>query len=229
MTEKHEHAHDEAPKNHFLIPFLLILVFAIIEAVGGFWTGSLALLGDAGHMASDVAALGLAWFAADYTKKMATKNENAKKHASGMSHVEIIVSIFNAVLMLLVVVWIIFEALQRFKHPEKVAGAEVMLIAFLGLLVNVIVAKLLHGGAAHGEQNLNQRAAFLHVLGDLLGSVAALVAGAVIYFTGYMPIDPILSIFISLLILLGTLNLIKDIWQTLHSSRTHDEHDGHNH
>ena len=224
MTEKHEHAREETSSNHFLIPFLLILVFAIVEVIGGFWTGSLALLGDAGHMASDVAALGLAWFAASHAKKA-----SASKHASGISHVEIVASIFNAILMLLVVAWIVFEALQRFKHPEKVAGAEVMLIAFLGLLVNVIVAKLLHGGAAHAEQNLNQRAAFLHVLGDLLGSVAALVAGAVIYFTGYLPIDPILSLFISGIILLGTLNLIKDIWQTLHGSRTHDEHDGHNH
>ena len=202
---------------------MLILAFAIVEVIGGFWTGSLALLGDAAHMASDVAALGLAWFAASHAKK-----SSASKHASGMSHVEIVASIFNAFLMLLVVAWIIYEAMQRFKNPEKVAGAEVMLIAFLGLLVNVIVAKLLHGGAAHAEQNLNQRAAFLHVLGDLLGSVAALLAGAVIYFTGYMPIDPILSIFISLLILLGTLNLIKDIWRTVQGSRTHHEHDGHN-
>ena len=224
MTEKHEHAREETSPNHFLIPFLLILVFAIVEVIGGFWTGSLALLGDAGHMASDVAALGLAWFAASHAKKA-----SASKHASGISHVEIVASIFNAILMLLVVAWIVFEALQRFKYPEKVAGAEVMLIAFLGLLVNVIVAKLLHGGAAHGEQNLNQRAAFLHVLGDLLGSVAALLAGAVIYFTGYLPIDPILSLFISGIILLGTLNLIKDIWQTLHGSRTHDEHEDHKH
>ena len=181
-------------------------------------------MGDAGHMASDVAALGLAWFAAGHAKKSTTT-----RHASGMSHVEIIASIFNAILMLIVVAWIIFEAIQRFKNPQHVAGAEVMLIAFLGLLVNIVVAKLLHGGDAHGEQNLNHRAAFLHVLGDLLGSVAALVAGAVIYFTGYMPIDPILSIFISLLILLGTLNLIKDIWQMLYTNKTHSEHDVHEH
>ena len=207
----HSHAHSNAHKNPFLLPLLLISAFAVVELVGGLWTNSLALLGDAGHMASDVAALGLAWFAASHAKKA-----SASKHASGMSHAEIIASILNVALMLAVVVWIVFEAIQRFKNPEKVAGAEVMVIAFIGLLVNVVVANIMHRDAdEHTQDNLNHRAAFLHVLGDLLGSVAALLAGAVIYFTGYMPIDPILSIFISALILLGTLRLMRDIWKTL--------------
>jgi cobalt-zinc-cadmium efflux system protein len=226
----HHHAHDD--KNHFLAPFILILVFAVIETIGGFWTHSLALLGDAGHMFSDVAALGLAWFAASHAKK-----SSAKRHASGMSHSEIIASIINSVIMLIVVIAIIYEAVQRFRSPHDVAGVEVMVIAFLGLVVNIIVAKKMHHDAhEHGKNNLNHRAAFIHVLGDLLGSVAALVAGAVIYFTGYMQIDPILSIFISVLILLGTLNLIKDIWQTLHNVHAHSKqvqdshrHDGHEH
>ena len=213
--QAHDHSYGDLyeENNHFLIPLLLISAFAIVELIGGWWTGSLALLGDAGHMVSDVAALGLAWFAASHAKKA-----DASKHASGMSHAEIIASMMNVVLMLLVVAWIIVEATQRFKHPQAVAGVGVMLIAFLGLVVNVVVAKQLHGG--HQEDNLNHRAAFLHVLGDLLGSVAALVAGTVIYFTGWLTIDPILSIFISVLILLGTLNLIKDIWRTLFGNKT---------
>ena len=210
--KNHDHSHSHGEKNHFLLPFLLILAFAIVETAGGLWTGSLALLGDAGHMASDVAALGLAWYAASHAKKA-----DASKHASGMSHAEISASIINVILMLAVVAWIVFEAIHRFKNPEKVAGAEVMVIAFIGLLVNVLVAKIMHSDAdEHAKDNLNHRAAFLHVLGDLLGSVAALLAGAVIYFTGYMPIDPMLSIFISGLIFLGTLGLVRDIWKTLH-------------
>jgi cobalt-zinc-cadmium efflux system protein len=227
QNHSHSHAHDSIPsqKNHFLIPLLLILAFAIVEAAGGFWTGSLALLGDAGHMASDVAALGLAWFAASHAKKA-----DSSKHASGMSHAEIFASVVNVILMLAVVAWIVFEAIQRFKSLHEVAGAEVMVIAFIGLLVNIIVAKIMHRDAdEHTKDNLNHRAAFLHVLGDLLGSVAALVAGAVIYFTGYMAIDPILSVFISGLILLGTLGLARDIWKTLHDDKMHDAHDGHAH
>jgi cobalt-zinc-cadmium efflux system protein len=207
----------------YAIPFFLILGFAIIELFGGIFTHSLALLSDAWHMLSDVFALGLAWFAAHHAV-------NSKKHASGQSHLEIAASIINAVLMVAVVIYIIIEAIDRLKNPHNVTGGYVMLIAFAGLGVNIVVAKLLH----HDDHDdHNRRAAFLHVLGDLLGSVAALVAGAVIYFTGWLKADPLLSIFISLLILVVTFRLIKDIWQNLHSGgasiEKHDEHDGHAH
>jgi cobalt-zinc-cadmium efflux system protein len=206
----HSHSAGESHAHHnpFLLPFFLILIFAIIELAGGYWTQSLALQGDAWHMFSDVFALGLAWFAAHHSV-------NSKKHASGQSHLEIAASIINAVLMLIVVIYIIVESIDRLKNPHNVTGGYVMIIAFIGLIVNIIVAKLLH----HDDHNdHNRRAAFLHVLGDLLGSVAALAAGAVIYFTGWLPIDSILSIFISLLILFVTFKLIKDIWSNLSSS-----------
>ncbi len=206
MNHTHEHDHDPQHKHvqrsPFALPFFLILIFAFIELAGGIWTQSLALQGDAWHMFSDVFALGLAWFAAHHSFK-------SKKHASGQSYIELVASMINAVLMLAVVVYIIVEAIDRFKNPHNVAGGFVMLIAFVGLVVNIIVAKLLH----HDDHNdHNRRAAFLHVMSDLLGSVAALLAGAVIYFTGWLPIDALLSIFISLLILFVTLKLIKDIW-----------------
>lgn len=204
--QDHHHGHGDTKNNPFLLPFFLILIFAIVELFGGVWTNSLALLGDAWHMFSDVFTLGLAWFASHHSA-------NSKKHASGQSHVEIAASIINAVLMIVVVVYIIFEAINRLKNPHNVTGGYVMLIAFVGLVVNIIVAKLLHHDDHHDH---NRRAAFLHVMGDLLGSVAALVAGAVIYFTGWLPIDSILSIFISLLIMVVTLKLIKDIWSSLH-------------
>ena len=216
MSDAHQHQQiqQNAPKasNTYAIPFFLILVFAIIELFGGIWTNSLALLSDAWHMFSDVFALGLAWFAAHLSAKPGTH-----KHANGQSHAEIAAAAVNALLMLVVVVYIVFEALQRFKTPHTVSGGYVMLIAFVGLLVNLMVAKMLHGDDNHGHektgtQNHNRRAAYLHVMSDLLGSVAALLAGTVIYLTGWQQIDPILSIFISVLILFVTLRLIKDIW-----------------
>ena len=195
-------------ENHptnYKFAFFLILVFAIIELFGGMFTHSLALLSDAWHMFSDVFALGLAWLASYLSAKPGTH-----KHVNGQSHAEIAAAAVNAILMLVVVAYIVYEALQRFDNPHPVTSGYVMLIAFAGLVVNIIVAKMLHSDHAHDH---NKRAAYLHVMGDLLGSVAALAAGIVIYFTGWLQIDPLLSLFISLLILIVTLNLIKEVWQ----------------
>ncbi|OGV75527.1 MAG: cation transporter [Methylotenera sp. RIFCSPLOWO2_02_FULL_45_14] len=215
MTSTHQHpdhAHDDHDDHdHYLIPFLLIFIFAIVEAVGGWWTGSLALLSDAGHMFSDVAALGLAWMASVMAKK-----PNVARHKSGISYVELAVSIINALTMLAVITFVVIEAIARFKEPHQVQGLALTIIATLGLIVNLIVAKQLHHQALHHGKSLNNRAAFLHVIGDLLGSVAAVAAGVVIYFTGWMLIDPILSLLISVLLLVFTLNLIRDIWHILH-------------
>lgn len=215
MTAQHQHPDhtqdDHDDHDHYLIPFLLIFIFAIVEAVGGWWTGSLALLSDAGHMFSDVAALGLAWMASVIAKK-----PNVARHKSGVSYVELAVSIINALTMLAVITFVVIEAIARFKQSHQVQGLALTIIATLGLIVNLIVAKQLHHQALHHGKSLNNRAAFLHVIGDLLGSVAAVAAGVVIYFTGWMLIDPILSLLISVLLLVFTLNLIRDIWHTLH-------------
>jgi cobalt-zinc-cadmium efflux system protein len=221
--DTHHHNNSDTGHNHdnhqhgnaFAVPFFLILVFAIIEFFGGIFTQSLALLGDAGHMISDVLALGMAWYASHYASK-----SSSTKHASGLTHNELYASIVNCILMIAVTVYLVFEAIDRLKTPQNVTGGYVMLIAFVGLLVNLQVAKMLHHhGEAHGSKdNLNHRAAFLHVLGDVLGSVAALAAGAVIYFTGWLAADPLLTLFISVLILVVTLKLAKDIWLTFKSS-----------
>ncbi len=203
------HDHDE-DHDHYLIPFLLIFIFAVVEAVGSWYTGSLALLSDAGHMFSDVAALGLAWMAG-----IMAKRPNATRHRSGVSYAELTVSIINAATMLIVILYVVVEAFARLKQPHQVQGLGLTIIATLGLIVNLIVAKQLHHQVEHHGESLNSRAAFLHVVGDLLGSIAAVAAGVVIYFTGWMPIDPILSLFISLLLLAFTLNLVRDIVQTL--------------
>jgi cobalt-zinc-cadmium efflux system protein len=196
--DHHDHEHD----NPFWIPFLAISVFAVIEFAGGIWTQSLALLSDAWHMLFDVIALGLAMWAAHH-----------KRHHPESNHMELRVSMINALSMLVVAVWIVVEALERLQNPVPVAGGYVSVIAVLGLLVNLFVAKHMHHQHQHhgGDASLNHRAAFLHVLGDLLGSVTAIVAGVVIYFTGWLAIDPILSIVISVLLFIVTLNLIKDI------------------
>lgn len=207
----HHHDHDD-DHDHYFIPFALIFVFAVVEGVGSWYTGSLALLSDAGHMFSDVVALGLAWLAS-----VMAKRPNVARHRSGVSYVELTVSIINALTMLLVIVYVVIEAIDRFQNPHQVQGLGLTIIATLGLIVNIIVAKQLHHQVAHHGETLNSRAAFLHVVGDLLGSVAAVAAGVVIYFTGWMLIDPILSLFISLLLLAFTLNLVRDIVHTLRS------------
>ena len=213
--DEHQTQHQSQPNSIYAIPFVLIAIFAFAEFYGGIWTNSLALISDAWHMFSDLFALGLAWFAAHLSAKPGTH-----RHASGQSHVEIVASVVNVVLMFAVVIYIIVEAVQRFQHPQSVSGGYVIFIAFAGLVVNLIVLKLLHSdddghGHTHGaEQNHNKRAAYLHVMGDLLGSVAAVVAGIVIYFTGWLLIDPLLSILISLLILAVTIKLSNDIWHS---------------
>jgi cobalt-zinc-cadmium efflux system protein len=216
-------ANSDQGRQHYFMPFLLILAFAIVELIGGLWTGSLALLSDAAHMFSDVAALALAWLAVVIANK-----SNAARHASGVSYAELMVSIFNAVSMLVVIVFVLLEAMARFKQPQPVQGFGLMVIATLGLLVNIVVARMLHQSALHHGENLNSRAAFLHVLGDLLGSIAAVAAGVVIYFSGWTPIDPILSVFISVLLLVFTFNLMRDIWRTLCGKPPQLQH-GHHH
>ena len=195
--------------NTYKLPFFLILTFAFVELLGGVWSQSLALLSDAWHMFSDVLALGLAWLASYLSHQ-----PNVVKNANGQSRVEIVASVLNASLMLVVIGYIIFEAVQRLENPQPVASLTVIMIALLGLIVNLVVANMLHSADDSQAHDHNKRAAFLHVLGDLLGSVAAIAAGVVIYFTGWLQIDPILSIFISLLILGFTIKLIKDVWQS---------------
>ena len=208
MEHRHDLPHRHSASGHLNLawPVALTLGYAVVEAVGGWLTHSLALLGDAGHMFSDSASLGLAWLASWIALKPPTR-----RHSYGLSRVEIIVALLNGLFMLFVVGGIVHEAIHRLQYPREVAGGEVMLIAFVGLLVNIGVAWHLH----KGQNNLNARAAFLHVMGDLLGSVAAIVAGAIIYFTGWTRIDPILSMLISLLILASTFNLLREALHVL--------------
>jgi cobalt-zinc-cadmium efflux system protein len=184
----------------------LTLGFAGVEAVAGWWSGSLALISDAGHMLTDSTALGLAALAAWVARRPPTL-----KHSYGLVRIEILAALLNGVLMLALIAFIAAEAIDRFAQARDVNGVAVMGVAALGLLVNLGVAWMLE----HGEKTLNTRAALLHVMGDLLGSLAALISGAVIYFTGWMPIDPILSLVVAVLILFSAWRLLAEALHVL--------------
>ncbi len=197
---EHHVGHDQGGQALFKALFFT-LGFAVVEVIAGYWSGSLALLSDAGHMVTDSTALGLAALAAVLARRPPSKH-----HTYGLVRLEILAALVNSLAMLALIVFIAVEALDRLSHPQPVMGGAVMLVAFIGLLVNLAVAWLLH----HGGNSLNTRAALMHVMGDLLGSVAALIAGAVIWFTGYTPIDPILSLVVSALILFSAWNLLRE-------------------
>jgi cobalt-zinc-cadmium efflux system protein len=198
----HNHDHRHGSQRALLIALVFTTFFAVVEAVAGWWSNSLALVGDAGHMITDSVALGLGAAAA-----WVSRRPPSLRHSYGLKRAESLGALLNIVFMLAVIVYIGVEAIRRLASPQPVDGQVVMLVAAIGLFVNLGAAWVLH----RGEQNLNVRGAMLHVLGDLLGSVAALAAGAVIWFTGWYPIDPILSAFIGALILVGSLRLLRDV------------------
>ncbi len=200
--DDHGHADHAGPEGRGLrVSLLLTGLFAVIEGVTGLLTHSLALLSDAGHVASDTLALGLSLFAL----RIARRPPSAR-HSYGFARTEIIVAFLNGLVLLGVVIAIVVAAIGRLQHPQPVAGGAVMAVAALGLLVNGGIVYVL----SQERHTLNTRSAILHVLGDLLGSAAALVAGAVIFFTGWLPIDPILSLVISGLILYSTVQLLRE-------------------
>ncbi len=188
------------------VALALTLGYALVELVAGLAFGSLALVSDAGHMFSDALALGLAWFAA-----WVAAQPPGARHSYGLARAEVIAAFVNGLALLLVVVFIAVEAISRLLHPADVQGLGVMIVAFIGLLLNLAVVLIL----SRGERGLNLRAATLHVTSDLIGSVAALAAGAVIYFTGWKPIDAILSLVIALLILASTISLLREALHVL--------------
>ncbi len=180
----------------------LTLSLAVVEAIGGWWAGSLALLSDAAHMLSDATALGLAALAAH----VALRPPSAR-HSFGLVRAEVLAALTNSVFMLAVIAGIVWHAIDRLLEPQPVAGGVVIAIALVGLAVNLVVFWLLH----RGVQTLNIRGALLHVIGDLLGSIAALASGLVIWLTGWTPIDPLLSFLICALILVSSLRLLRDV------------------
>jgi len=173
----------------------------LAEAIGGVVSGSLALLADAGHMLTDSAALFLAWMAVRIGRRPADW-----KRTYGFERFEVLAAFANGIALFFISAFIFYEAVQRIYEPVEVLGGTMLVIAFVGLAVNALTLLLLRGEGA----NLNVRAAMLHVLSDLLGSVAAIAAAIVILWTGWTPIDPILSVVITLLILRSAWYITKD-------------------
>lgn len=174
--------------------------FMILEFAGGLLSGSLALLADAGHMLTDAAALSLAWMAV----RLASRPPDARR-SFGYQRLQVLAAFLNGTALVVVVGWIAFEAIQRLARPLPVDAPIMLAIATAGTVVNLVVFGMLRGSAG---ENLNVASAVLHVLGDLLGSLAAIAAGLVIYSTGWTPIDPLLSLLVAVLI-------IRSAWRLL--------------
>jgi cobalt-zinc-cadmium efflux system protein len=198
---EHAHAHSHGNVTSSLGAAAAATIgFAVIEAIGGWWTGSLALLSDAGHMLTDGAALGLGTLAA-----WMARLPPSRRHSYGLGRAEVVAAMVNATAMLVIVVALAWEAVIRFRQPAPVNGAVAALIAAAGLAVNLWVLRRL----AH-RHDMNTSAARLHVLGDVLGSLAALVAGAVIAVTSWTPVDAIASLAICLLIAVSAARLMRE-------------------
>ncbi len=217
---RQDHAHDHAGHGHRHGPgghhppvtadserrviwvMLLTGGFMLAEVAGGLVSGSLALLADAGHMLTDVASLSLAWTAFRLARRPADT-----RRSYGWYRVEVLAAFVNGLTLFAVAGWIVVEAVERFRDPVAVMGQPMLVIAVLGLLVNTLGLWILHRG---GGENLNVRGAALHVLGDMLGSVGAIAAALIILWTGWTPIDPILSVVVALLVLRSAWAIVKD-------------------
>ena len=195
------HAHHSSNMRRVIIALVLTGTFMIVEVIGGLLSGSLALLADAGHMLTDTMALALAAVAFKVSKRPADT-----RLTYGYQRFQILAAFVNGLSLLLIVGWILYEAIQRFITPENVMGPTMLVVASAGLVINIIAFVVLHGG---DRENLNIRGAALHVAGDLLGSVAAIVAAVIIIYTGWMQIDPILSVAVAILILKSAWALVK--------------------
>ena len=198
------HDHDKGAADNERRVFLAMLLtggFMVVEVAGGIAAGSLALLADAGHMLTDCAALALAWMAF----RIGRRPQDARR-SYGYHRFQVLAAFVNGIALIAIVGWIVIEAVRRLLAPVEVLGGLMLVIAVLGLLVNLAAFWILHGG---DRENLNIQGAALHVLGDLLGSIAAIVAALVIFWTGWTPIDPLLSLLVALLILRSAWLLVR--------------------
>jgi cobalt-zinc-cadmium efflux system protein len=201
LAHDHSHAGHDHGDNRLGWATGLTFAFAAVEAATGYWANSLALLGDAGHMVTDAGALILAAAAARLARRPASA-----QHSYGFGRAEVIAALINALLILGLAGALLVSAVRRLQNPEPVAGMAVLLVALVGLLFNLGVLALL----IRGTQTLNIRAAVLHVVGDALGSIAALISGAVVLATGWMPIDPLLTLVICALLLTGSIRVLRE-------------------
>jgi len=198
----HHHSAAGASRGRLRIVLALVVGYLLVEVVGSLLTNSLALLADAGHMLTDAVGVTMALLAIHFAARPATATKSY-----GYYRLEILAAIGNALLLVGMAAYILYEALQRLSAPPEVSSVPMLAIAGVGLVVNLIAIRLLSAGA---RTSLNLRGAYLEVLGDLLGSLAVLVAGVVILITNWTPADPIASVVIALLILPRTWSLLRE-------------------
>lgn len=199
----HPHGADHTRSTRALRWALILTAFIlVVEAVGGWMSNSLALLADAGHVLTDAGALGLSLFVA-----WLAKQPGSSAKTFGYLRWEILAALINGATLLGISLWIVFEAIMRFRHPEPVAGSTMLIAASLGLVVNGVAVWLLHGVR---EGSLNVRGAYLHVLGDMLASAGTVVAAVLIRTTGWLRADPIASLLTTILIVLGAWQLVRE-------------------
>jgi cobalt-zinc-cadmium efflux system protein len=210
MTAAHDHSHPHHHHDHdhpgargrkLLGAFLLTLLMLLAEAIGGLWSGSLALLADAGHMMVDALALALAFAGA----RAALRPADARR-SYGYGRLEVLAGFVNALTQFVLVGFIAYEAVARLMHPGAILSGVMLTVAVAGLLVNLLVLRVLHG---HAHDDVNMAGASLHVLGDLLGSLGAVLAALAVRYMGWNWADPVLSLLVSLLILGGAWRLLR--------------------
>jgi len=212
MAHNHDHGKN---KKALMISFFITGGFMIIEAIGGFVTNSLALLSDAGHMLSDTVSLGVGVAAFMIGEKAANYSKTY-----GYKRFEVLAALFNGITLAVVSIYIFYEAAHRFFDPPEVSSKGMLIIAIIGLIINIIVAFTMHNGDTHS--NLNVRAAFLHVIGDLLGSIGAIVAALLIMLFGWGWADALASVIVALLVLVSAWRVLRDSLQVLMEGVPHE-------
>lgn len=209
MGHNHNHSHgynhgDNANKKALAISFGLIASFMFVEFIGGYLTQSLALISDAGHMLSDAVALGLSLSAIIFGARAATSSKTY-----GYKRFEILAALLNGIVLIVLAAFIFKEAINRLSQPSEVMGRGMMIISTIGLIVNIVVAWVLHSQGST-KDNLNVRSAFFHVIGDLLGSVGAIIAAILILLFEWYIADSIASMIVSVLVLYSGWNVLKE-------------------
>jgi cobalt-zinc-cadmium efflux system protein len=209
-SHSHDHGHHHGSNNKTALKwsFFLIAGFMLVEVAGGMLTNSLALLSDAGHMLSDAAALGLSYLALTFGQRKATVSKTF-----GYKRFEILAAFLNGLTLIVISLYIFWEAYKRILNPPDVVSKGMLIVSFIGLLVNIAAAYILMKGDK--EENLNVRSAFLHVLGDMLGSVGAIAAALLIMFLGWSIADPVASIIVAALIIVSGFRVVKDSFHIL--------------
>lgn len=205
-AEAHDHGHDHPTRaghhgRKLLVAFALTIVTMLAEVAGGLWSGSLALLTDGGHMIVDALALLMAYVGA----RLALRPADARR-SYGYGRMEVLVGFVNAISQFVLVAWVLWEAIQRLLHPGEILSGMMLAVAIVGLLVNLLVLRSLHG---HSHDDVNLAGASLHVWGDLLGSVAAVLAALLVRWLGWLWADPVLSLLVAVLILGSAWQLLR--------------------